>query len=237
MFQEIFSSLSNALETAGLVALLASLAWGILSVLLSPCHLASIPLVVGFVTLQDETGTRRAFSVSLLFALGILVSILIIGLVTGLLGRMLGDMGTTGVIGNLLVAAVLVLAGLYMLDVIKLSFLERSDRPAVKARSFWAPLGMGLLFGLSIGPCTFAYMAPMLAITFRTATTRLPYAILLLLVFAIGHSAVIVLAGTFSGTVERWLKWNSASKGLSIVKKVCGLLLIAAAIYLVLQYA
>lgn len=54
---------------------------GVLSILLSPCHLASIPLIVGYIDQQGRISTRRAFGIALLFALGILVTIGVIGAV------------------------------------------------------------------------------------------------------------------------------------------------------------
>ena len=59
--EQLFNSLSHAVEGAPLIALGASFVWGILSIILSPCHLASIPLIVGFISGQGQVTTRRAF--------------------------------------------------------------------------------------------------------------------------------------------------------------------------------
>jgi len=88
---------------------------GILSIVLSPCHLASIPLIVGFVDNQGRISAKRAFAISLLFALGILVTIGLIGAITAAAGRMMGDVGRYG---NYFVAAIFFLVGLHLLDVI-----------------------------------------------------------------------------------------------------------------------
>jgi len=73
--EHLFITLSRAVEGAPVWALLAAMAWGILSILLSPCHLASIPLIVGFISEQGPLATKRAFAISSLFAVGILVTI------------------------------------------------------------------------------------------------------------------------------------------------------------------
>ena len=92
---------------------------------------------------------------------------------------------------------------------------------------------LGLVFGIALGPCTFAYMAPMLAVTFRLAESTPLYGASLLLAYGIGHCAVIVLAGTSTGAVERVLKWNQDSKGLVILKGVCGLLVLLGGLWMV----
>jgi hypothetical protein len=83
--------------------------WGVLSILLSPCHLANISLIVGFIDGQRRVTNRRALRLASLFAIGILISIAIIGMVS--LGRMMGDVGAYG---NYIVAAIFFLVGLYL---------------------------------------------------------------------------------------------------------------------------
>ena len=80
--EQLFTALSRAVEGSAGLALSAAFVWGILSILLSPCHLASIPLIVGFIDQQGRITTRRAFTISLLFAGGILITIGVIGAVT-----------------------------------------------------------------------------------------------------------------------------------------------------------
>jgi cytochrome c-type biogenesis protein len=89
------------------------------------------------------------------------------------------------------------------------------------------------VFGVALGPCTFAYMAPMLAVAFKLSATNLPYGMLLLLFFGVGHCAIIVLAGTFMEVVQHYLNWNEKSKGSVILKKVCGVLVLAGGLYLI----
>ena len=230
MIQHLFTLLSNALNSAPSIAVIAAFIWGILSILLSPCHLASIPLIVGFINGQGTITTRRAFGLATLFSLGILITIAIIGLITGFMGRMLGDIGA---IGNYIVGIIFLIVGLYLLGVVPLPFLNAPNKPFIKQRGLLAAFILGLIFGISLGPCTFAYMAPMLAITFNVASTRFLFGILLLFAYGIGHCSVIVSAGTFTEVVQRYLNWNEKSKGTIIVRKICGVLLILGGIYLI----
>ena len=227
--EHLFGTLSHAVEGTPAIALGASLVWGILSIVLSPCHLSSIPLIVGFIGAQGKMTTRRAFGISSLFAAGILVTIALIGLITASAGRMMGDVGRYG---NYFVALILLLVGLILLDVIPISW-SGPGQVGMKRKGFLAAFVLGLVYGIALGPCTFAYMAPMLAVTFKLAATSLVYGVLLLLAYGIGHCSVIVLAGMSTEAVQRYLDWNEESKGALILKRACGALVLLGALYLI----
>jgi len=227
--ERLFTTLTRAVEATPAIAISAAFLWGILSVLLSPCHLSSIPLIVGFIDKQGRMSTRRAFAISTLFAVGILITIAAIGVITAAAGRMLGDVGRYG---NYFVALIFFLVGLHLLDVIPMPW-SGPGQVGMKRKGLLAAFILGLVFGIAIGPCTFAYMAPMLAVTFRVASTALLYGIILLLAYGVGHCSVIVLAGTSTGLVQRYLNWNEKSKGAVIVKRICGLLVLLAGLYLI----
>jgi cytochrome c-type biogenesis protein len=226
---ELFTYLSRAIEGAPVVALGASFVWGVLSIILSPCHLASIPLIVGFIDEQGKISTRRAFNLSVLFSVGILVTIGLIGALTAAAGRMMGDVGRWG---NYLVALIFLLVGLHLLEFIPAPW-SGPGRVGMKRKGRIAAFLLGLIFGIALGPCTFAYMAPMLAVTFRLAATNLVYGVVLLLMYGIGHCSVIVAAGTFTEVVQHYLNWTDRSRGAVILKKICGVLVILGGFYLI----
>jgi len=227
--EQLFTSLTKAIEATPAIAISASFIWGILSILLSPCHLSSIPLIVGFIDQQGRMSTRRAFFISTLFAIGILATIGIIGAVTAAAGRMMGDVGRYG---NYFVAVIFFLVGLYLLDILPMPW-SGPGQIGMKRKGLLAALILGLVFGIALGPCTFAYMAPMLGVTFRVGSTSLLYGIVLLVAYGVGHCSVIVLAGTSTELVQRYLNWSEKSKGTTIVKKVCGVLVILGGLYLI----
>ncbi|MFC1452550.1 cytochrome c biogenesis CcdA family protein [Verrucomicrobiota bacterium] len=227
--EALFTALTRAVGGTPLLAGGAALAWGVLSIVLSPCHLASIPLIVGFIDKQGQISTRRAFLIALLFSVGILITIGLVGLVTAAAGRMMGDVGP---FGNYFVAAVFFLVGLNLLGVIPTPF-SKPGEVNMKRRGLAAAFVLGLVFGIALGPCTFAYMAPMLAVTFRLAATNPFYGILLLLLYGVGHCSVIVLAGTFTEVVQHYLDWNEKAKGAARLRKVCGVLVLLAGLYMV----
>jgi cytochrome c-type biogenesis protein len=224
----LFAALSRAVEGQPAIALAAAFAWGIASLLLSPCHLASIPLVVGFVNGQSEATAGRGIAVAGLFSLGLFATIGVIGLLTAAAGRLLGDVGAWA---NYVVAAVFFGVGLSLLDVVPLGWSTPS-MARFRGRGLMAALGLGLMFGVALGPCTFAYMAPMLGVTFAVAGTSVLYGVLLITAYGIGHCSIIVLAGASTGWVRRYLRWTDASRGVTAVRYASGLLVLAGGLYL-----
>ncbi len=227
--EQLFSNLNRAVEGAPAIALGASVVWGILSIILSPCHLASIPLIVGFISGQGRLTAGRAFAIATLFAVGILVTIAAIGAITAAAGRMMGDVGRWG---NYFVAVIFFVVGLYLLGIIPM-LRSGSGQVNTKRRGLLAAFMLGLIFGIALGPCTFAYMAPMLAVTFKLAGSNPIYGVSLLLAYGVGHCAVIVLAGTFTEVAQRFLNWNEKSKGVTCVKYVCGALVLMGGVWLI----
>ncbi|MBI5474438.1 MAG: cytochrome C biogenesis protein [Ignavibacteriae bacterium] len=229
MLDELFNTLTLAMTEQFGIAIAASFAWGILSIVLSPCHLSSIPLIIGYISKQAGMNAKRTFVLSLVFALGILATIALIGIVTAAFGRMLGDVG---IWGNLAVAAVFLVVGLYLLDVVKLSWNAIQLRP-LEGRPWIGALALGLVFGLGLGPCTFAYLAPVLGVVFSIGSTDMTSALALIAAFGVGHCAVIVAAGSLANVVQRYLNWSEESRGATWMRRVAGTLVLFGGFYFV----
>ena len=227
MLDALFTWLTTALNEQFGIALVAALGWGAASILLSPCHLSSIPLVIGYIATQEGNTTRRPYVLSLVFALGILITIALIGAITTSAGRMMGDVG---IWGNIIVAAVFFVVGLYLMDVITLSWVGLMPRSSI-AQGWKGALLLGLIFGIGLGPCTFAYMAPVLGVVFSVSTTDPMRAASLVAAFGAGHCAVIAAAGGATGTVQKYLNWTDQSKGAVYLKRGAGVLVILAGAY------
>jgi cytochrome c-type biogenesis protein len=228
MIDQLLTSLSQGVYAAPAIALAAAAGWGVLSILLSPCHMASIPLIVGFIDGQGRMSVRRAFIISNLFAVGILLSIALIGLLTALAGRMLGDLG---VYGNWLVAAIFFLFGLHLWGLFPLPW-SGPGQINMGRKGILAALILGLVFGIALGPCTFAFMGPVLGVAFTEANHSMLFAASLMLAYGVGHCSVIVFAGTFTEKVQQYLNWSSGSRGTLWLKRICGTLVIAGGFWL-----
>jgi cytochrome c-type biogenesis protein len=225
----LLTALSHAVEGRPAVALAAAFAWGVAGLLLSPCHLASIPLVVGVVNGQRQAAPARGAAIAGAFSLGLFATIGAIGGVTAAAGRLMGQVGPWA---NYAVAGVFFVVGLSMLDVLPLGW-SAPDSARFRGRGLPAAFALGLIFGAALGPCTFTFMAPMLGVTFAVAGTQVFYGVLLIAAYGIGHCSIIVLAGASTGWVSRYLKWTDASRGAAYLRYASGLLVLAGGVYLV----
>lgn len=228
--ESLFTTLTEALYGSLILALAASFVWGVASILLSPCHLSSIPLIIGFLTAKSEKRTSRGLLLAFVFAIGILLTIAIIGLVTAALGRIMGDVGTYG---KYAVAIIFFIVGLYLMDIIRLPETGVNLRPIESGSSSWSAFVLGLIFGIALGPCTFAFLSPVLGVVFQMSGTNVIAAGALLFAFGLGHCTVIVVAGGLTSHVQSYLDWTNRSHSVLWIKRTAGLLVIAGGVYAV----
>lgn len=228
---ELLGTFGEAFAASGAVALTAAFAWGVLSVALSPCHLSSVPLVVAYMSGGAELPSgRRALWVSSAFAAGILVSIAAVGAATAAAGRMLGDVGRSG---NWVLAAVFFAVGLNLVGILPLPSVG-SLPGASGRRGASGALVLGLVFGVALGPCTFAFMAPLLGIAFHASGhAGVAYGVLLVALYGIGHAAAIAIAGTSVQSVNRWLGWKVGARAVAAVKAVAGVAVMLGGVYFI----
>ena len=144
------------------------------------------------------------------------------------MGRLRGDIGPEATYA---VAIIFLVMGLHLLGVIPMPF-SGPGQIKMKRKGYIAAFMLGLIFGVALGPCTFGFMAPVLGASFEIANTNLPYALIIIIAFAIGHCAVIAIAGASANVVQRYLNWNERSRGAVILRGVCGVLVILGGLYL-----
>ncbi len=231
MLDKILAQLSGVVDTAAVhpvPALGAAFLWGVASVVLSPCHLAGMPLLVGFISSRGKTGAGRVWLLSGVFSLGILITLAVVGGLTLAVGRLMGDLGGWM---NYAMAALFIVLGLYLLDVVRLPWSAPGQAAAARKGGVYSALLLGLLSGLALGPCTFAYMAPVLGVVLKSAATAPWLGAGLVAAYAVAHGGTIALAGASTGLVQKLLDWHDASRGAKLLKKGCGVLVIAAGLY------
>ena len=203
-----------------------------LSVFLSPCHVASIPLIVAYVNNHEQPDRKSGFNLSLLFGLGILLMIILMGVITGLMGRILGDVGTPLLVS---VYAFLLVCGIWLMD---LPFMKHFHLSLFKENRKTKEMGafsLGFLYGLVLGPCSFAFLAPMIGIVFTRSMSQLWFGIALFFFYGIGHTAAIVAAGSFGTKVVKLLENAKVGNASVWIKRICGVLIISYSIYKIIE--
>jgi len=219
MIDSLVATVSAALSRPGLLPFGAAILWGLMSVLLSPCHLGSIPLIVGFINNGEKASRKRAFLLSFLFALGLLVTLAAMGLAAALAGTLFGRVGA---LPRIAVAVFLILCGLWLMDLPPLSKIRFSTKAAPSRRGASGALLLGLIYGVILGPCSFAFLAPMIGLAFSAGGSNLGFGIGLMAAFALGHCAAIVAAGTFGDAVRAFLTRRGSGTAVTWFKRACG---------------
>ncbi len=225
MLETFFLTVNEWITGATALAALGCFLWGMVSILLSPCHLASIPLIVAYVGGQkDILQPREAVYYAVTFSAGLFITIALVGIICALLGRMLGDIGNYW---QVLVGLVLIWVALGLFGVEKCSF-SGGPLHRLNLKGIFGAFVLGLAYGVLSGSCTFGFIAPILAII--TIQQKVATGILLILLFAIGHCLPIVVAGSSTAAVRGLLEnstWLEAGnwfrKGAGAIVGVLGL--------------
>ena len=228
MLDQLFLAI-NAWMTGSLaLAALGCFLWGVVSVLFSPCHLASIPLIVGYVAGQGAIiQGRQAARYAVTFSLGLFVTIAAIGVICSLLGRMLGDVGPYWTI---IVGVILLWVALDMLGVAHCSF-SNGILGRLKVKGLAGAFFLGLTYGVLSGSCTFGFIAPILAII--TIQEKVLTGVVLIVLFAVGHCLPIVVAGSSTALVQRWLENGAMRHGSIWFRKGAGVLIALLGLYFI----
>jgi cytochrome c biogenesis protein CcdA len=223
--ESILSNISDVINNSPGLAYLLVFLGGLISAS-SPCVLAIIPLVIGFVGGYSEGSKRKAVTYAVVFALGLSITFTILGAIASLMGRLFGDVGK---FWYYLAAGVAIIMGLYLIGVLRFK-LPQPVALKTKHKGVLGAFLLGLLFGAVSSPCATPVLAVILA--FVAAKGRIIYGISLLFVYAIGHCALIVLAGVFTGFVESYAKSKGVSNFSALTKKISGALIFLAGLYI-----
>jgi cytochrome c biogenesis protein CcdA len=194
----------------------------------NPCVLAMIPLMMSFVAgrREESTGTLRALGYSLAFVLGLSITFTILGVTAALTGSFYGEVSG---VWNWIVAGVCLVMGLHLLGVLKFTIPVPSGiQPRI--RGALGALVLGLLFGVVSAPCA----APILIVLLTylaTSGSSLAYGAVLLLVYGLGHSVLILVAGTSMGAARKLIESRKITRATDIMRRAAGGLIVAVGAY------
>jgi cytochrome c-type biogenesis protein len=221
----LFGDISAILQHSPWLAVVAVFFGGVTTAL-NPCVLAMVPLLMSVVAGNRETTTvKRSLVFSLFFVLGLAVTVTALGLISGLMGRMFGDVGR---FWKYAVAGVCLLMGLHLLGTIKWN-LPVPAGIRVKKQGYIGAFLLGLLFGVVSAPCAVPILAVLLA--FVAEKGNILYGGFLLFVYALGHSVLVLVAGTSVGAAKGLLESKGLRKAHGVLQKVAGVLIIGIGLY------
>lgn len=223
----LFNYIGELIQTQGWLAFPACFLGGVVSSA-SPCVLAMIPLVIGYVGGYSKGSQKKAIQYSLMFTLGLTITFTVLGIIAGALGRLFGDVGG---FWYYILPPVAILLGLYLLFSDKLTFnIGLSQRFMPKRKALLGAFLMGLFFGIVASPCA----TPVLAVILTLAATQneIAYSGGLLLAYALGHWVLVLGAGISVGFAQKVLESKGISSFSTYSKKVGGVILIGVGIYL-----
>jgi cytochrome c biogenesis protein CcdA len=223
MLSTFVANAGNYIHTNPWLALAAVFIGGILTAS-NPCVLAMIPLMMSFIAgrRDDANGTMRAFFFSLVFVLGLSVTFTILGLIAALAGQLYGDVSEAW---NWVVALVCVVMGLHLMGALHIPIPSFGDKLRLKSRGFFAAFFLGLLFGVVSAPCA----APILIVllTYLAGSgSSLSWGGTLLLIYALGHSVLIVIAGTSMGAARQLIENKKATRVLELLRRSAGVAIV-----------
>jgi len=223
--ESLFGDLQQILQHSPWLAVAAVFAGGLMTAL-NPCVLAMVPLLMGVVAGNRETTTlKRSLVFSLFFVLGLAATFTTLGLISGLMGRMFGDIGK---FWKYAVAGVCLLMGLHLLGALKWN-LSIPIRFRMKQKGNLGAFLLGLLFGVVSTPCAVPILAVLL--TFVASEGNPVFGGALLFVYALGHSVLVLIAGTSVGAAKSLIESKGLHRAHAFLQKAAGVLIIGIGLY------
>lgn len=191
----------------------------------SPCVLAAIPLIVGYVGGYAEGNKKKAALFSLVFVLGLSITFTLLGAAASVMGQFLGFMGKWLYIG---LAVVAIGMGLQLMGIISIPLPFQKTRQ-VKSKGLAGAFLLGLLTGTVSSPCA----TPVLAVILAYVSTQgdILYGGSLLFVYALGHCALIFVAGLSIGFTESIVSSKGIKNFSLYAKKISGAILVVVGVY------
>ena len=225
MLSSLLANVEKLITTQPLLAVPVVFLGG-LATALNPCVLASIPLAIGFVG-GYVTGRSKGYALllALFLFLGIAAAFTVLGVVASLAGTLFG---TTSKFWPLLIIVVCLVMGGQIL--IFPSFEIPMPRGfAPKAGGMVGAFLLGGLTGVIATPCAMPVLAVVL--TYVASRGNVAYGALLLFTYALGHSVLVLVAGSSIGIANAMVNSRGLQKVSTVLKKASGVLLLLVAAY------
>jgi len=231
MIEELIGNAEQYINASPWLAVVAVFLGGLLTAS-NPCCLAMIPLIISFVAgrKEDQLGVIRALGYSLAFVLGLAITFTVLGVAAALAGSLYGDVSG---LWNWVVGGVCLLMGLHLLGLLNLT-IPSPVRSQPRFRGLLGALVMGLLFGFVSAPCA-APILIVLLVYLAGSGSSISYGAFLLLIYSLGHSVLILIAGTSMGAARKLIESRNITRTTDIMRRASGGLIILVGLYFVLS--
>lgn len=227
MEEKLLQILETSLNNKPLWAIFIAFLGGIISSI-SPCVLSILPIIIGYIGGYSENKTSKAFTQSLLFVLGLTITLTIVGLIAALAGKVIGSF--IGPMWYILLAVISIIMGLSLLEVFYIRFPTLiKDMPQNKYGKIFSPIILGMAFGLIATPCSTPILIAL--VSYVAYQGSIVFGTIMLLAYAFGHGIILLLCGTFTGILK---EIGFLRKWTSYITKISGILLILIGIYLII---
>jgi len=222
---QIFSAGNTGLTVLCLM-FAASFAGGVIASI-SPCSLAMLPLIIGYVGGYSKETPFRTFIQLCCFIFGTAIVFSIIGIICAVTGSVFAS--ALGGYFTLIMASLLLVMGLKITGILDFDMpVIIKAMPVNSTNSLLLyPVLLGIAFALAGTPCSTPILAGIMA--FAAMGKNLAAAVFMLFLFALGQGLILIIAGLFTSGVKNLRKFSDYT---DVLMKISGALLILAAVYL-----
>lgn len=194
---------------------------------ISPCSLAMLPIIIGYVGGYSEEKPFKTFLQLVFFIFGTAIVFSVIGIICAITGKVFVSVG--GSYFSLIIASIVLVMGLKLVGFLDFEIpLLIKEMPKGDSKStFLYPVLLGGVFALAGTPCSTPILAAIMA--FASLSASLMQAVIMLFLFSLGQGLILVLAGVLTSKLKTWKNFYKLS---DILLKISGVLLILTSLYI-----
>jgi len=222
--QMAFENFGGLMSQNIVLAIIIALTAGVVASF-GPCSIATIPLIIGYVSKEEGKNKRSPLIYSLVFSIGVAITFTILGILSSTIGRIFIGIGNYLYI---ILGIIMLIVGLQMIDII--NFRSKSCKVSKKGKGIFGVFLLGILGGVISSPCATPVLIAILAFVAQKGNILLGG--LLLFVYSIGHCVIILIAGTSTGLAQKLISSSKNNKTTKILKYLFAIIIMLFGFYL-----
>ncbi len=194
---------------------------------ISPCSLAMLPIIIGYIGGYSDAKPLKTFIQMLFFVFGTAIVFSVIGIICAITGKVF--ISFAGGYFGIFLAGIIMVMGLKLIGVLdfELPVMIKEMPKNDGTNTYLYPIILGGIFALAGTPCSTPILAGIMA--FASLSASITQAILMLFLFSLGQGLILILAGFLTSHLKNWKGFYKFSDWLL---KISGGLLVIASIYI-----